>query len=146
MPARHRNPGRRRVENPRADTRARHQVAEAGNHPVAVVAAVAGSRRPVAVGAEGSRRPVAVGAAGSRRPVAVGAEGNRRPVEVAVAAGGSCQEAAEAGSSPEEGVADQSCCLPGGFVCAYSGKQMVVMILSAIVCRLASHSGNRKPI
>jgi hypothetical protein len=123
------------VENPRADTRARHQVAEAGNHPVAVVAAVAGSRRPVAVGA-----------AGSRRPVAVGAEGNRRPVEVAVAAGGSCQEAAEAGSSPEEGVADQSCCLPGGFVCAYSGKQMVVMILSAIVCRLASHSGNRKPI
>jgi hypothetical protein len=82
---------------------------------------------------------------GSHRPVAAAVVvGSHRPA--AVAAGGSCQEAAEAGSSPEEGVADQSCCLPGGFVCAYSGKQMVVMILSAIVCLLASHSGNRKPI
>jgi hypothetical protein len=124
--------------NPRAgaDSRVPHQVA-ADNHPV--VAAdnhqVAADNHPVVAA---DNHPVAVG---SRRPVVVG---SRRPTAVAAGVAGSHQEAAEvAGSSPEEGAADQSCCLPGSFVCAYSGKQTVVIILSAIVCLFASHSGNR---
>jgi hypothetical protein len=109
------------VGNPRegAHTRVPHQVAVADNH--LEVAAVR-SRRPVAVGSHrlvaavvvGSHRPVAAAVVGSHRPAAAVVVGSHRPA--AVAAGGSCQEAAEVGSSPEEGVADQSCGLPGSFV------------------------------
>lgn len=116
-----------------ADIRVRHRVAAADNRPVVV-----------AVGAQRSRRPVAA-VVDSLRPVVVAAVDTRRPMAVAGEAEGSRRAAAaeEVGSSPVAGSVDQSWCLPGSFACAYSGRQTVVIILSAIVCLFASHSGNR---
>jgi hypothetical protein len=131
-PVRHRNP----------EPRAGNSLGER-NHPAG--AAVGTPPPPVgvednhpAVVAVGSRRVAVV--AGSR-PAAAEAEVGNHP-EAAVV--GSRPEAAVVGNPLAEEVVDRSSDLPevvGGV--NYMGTQTVVMILSAIVCLLASHNGNR---
>ena len=107
---------------------------------------VAGSRRPGAVGSHPVAAVVGSHPAVGNHPVAVVADSHlavgNHPVAVA-----DC--------SPTVGAVDLSLALPdyccGGSGCGLSadcsiGTHIVDMILSAMVCRLASHKGNRKPI
>jgi hypothetical protein len=121
-----------------------HQAAEAADsHLVAVL-----DSRRAAEAADSYPVEVAV----DSRPVEAVVDSH--PVE-AVAGN---HPAVAADWSPAAGAADQSLTLPviGGYCCGGSGcglsadcsigTHTVDMILSAMVCRLASHSGNRKPM
>ena len=139
MPVLHRNPGRRRVDN-HLEAAGKHLEAAAEDSPPAAAGGI-----HLEAAAEDS--PPAAEAA-DNHPAAAGGNHLEAAAEDSppAAAGGSRGRVVVEGSSPEAGVADRTCDLPEISSGAYSGKQIVDMILSAIVCRLASHSGNRKPM